>query len=583
MRKLVFGLVLGLACSAFGQTVADRVAKQNALFEEYYQAGLKNFPERATSYGDYRYNSQLAQVSLAEIARQHAEADDFLARLKAIPTDGMSDKDLLSHRILEKQLERADVNYALKNYEMPVNQQNGVHTQLADLPNAVPFDSVPHYEDYISRLHQIPRVLEQTIEVMRQGEKDHLMPPKLVLEKLPGQCDGIIAANPFLEPTKKFPADFSEQDKKRLTDEITKAVNDDVFPAYKKFAEFLRTEYDPKGRTELTIESLADGKRRYAEAVKTMTTVNVPPAEVHDIGLKEVARITSEMTKLAQGQGYKDLASFREAVNKDPRWKPTKEQQILDDYKKYIHQMEPKLPELFGLLPKAPVTVEPIPDFAKAAATHYVPGTPDGKRPGRVVVAVSNPTKRTLVDDEAVAYHEGVPGHHLQISIAQTLEGLPKFRLHGFFTAYAEGWALYSEVLGKEIGFYQDPVSDYGRLNSEMLRAVRLVVDTGIHDKNWSRQQVIDYMHANDTNDALAQTEADRYIAWPGQALAYKMGQLTILKLRDEAKKQLGEKFDLKAFHDEILNGGAMPLDLLQERVEAWIKDQAAQNQRAKT
>jgi len=574
MRQLVSGLVLGLACSAFGQTVADRVAKQNALFEEYYQAGLKNFPERATSYGDYRYNSQLGQVSLAEIARQHAEADDFLARLKTIPTNGMSDNDLLSHRILEKQLEREDVNYALKNYEMPVNQQNGVHTRLADLPNAVPFDSVPHYQDYISRLHQIPRVLEQTKEVMRQGEKDHLMPPKLVLEKLPGQCDGIIAANPFLEPTKKFPAEFSEQDKKRLTDEITKAVNNDVLPAYRKFAEFLRNEYAPKGRTELTIESLADGKRRYAEAVKTMTTVNVPPADVHEIGLKEVARITGEMTKLAQSQGYKDLASFREAVNNDPKWKPTSEQQILDDYKKYIHQMEPKLPELFGLLPKSPVTVEPIPDFAKAAATHYVQGTPDGKRPGRVVVAVSNPTKRTLVDDEAVAYHEGVPGHHLQISIAQTLEGLPKFRLHGFFTAYAEGWALYSEVLGKEIGFYQDPVSDYGRLNSEMLRAVRLVVDTGIHDKNWSRQQVIDYMHANDINDALAQTETDRYIAWPGQALAYKMGQLTILKLRDEAKRQLGEKFDLKAFHDEILNGGAMPLDLLQERVEAWIKDQ---------
>jgi uncharacterized protein (DUF885 family) len=578
MRQLVFGLVLGLACAALGEMapVADRVAKQNALFEEYYQVTLKNFPERATAYGDYRYNSQLAQVSLAEIARQHAEADDFLARLKAIPTDGMSDKDLLSHRILEKLLERADVNYALKNYEMPVNQQNGVHTQLADLPNAVPFDSVPHYQDYISRLHQIPRVLEQTTEVMRQGEKDHLMPPKLVLEKLPGQCAGIMAANPFLEPTKKFPAEFSEQDKKRLSDEITRAINDNVFPAYRKFADFLRTDYDPKGRTVLSIESLADGKRRYAEAVKTMTTVDIPPAEIHEIGLKEVVRITAEMTKLAQSQGYKDLASFREAVNNDPKWKPTSEQQILDDYKKYIHQMEPKLPELFGLLPKSPVTVEPIPDFAKAAATHYVQGTPDGKRPGRVVVAVSNPTKRSLVDDEAVAYHEGVPGHHLQISIAQTLEGLPKFRLHGFFTAYAEGWALYSEVLGKEIGFYKDPVSDYGRLNSEMLRAVRLVVDTGIHDKNWSRERVIDYMHANDINDALAQTEADRYIAWPGQALAYKMGQLTILKLRDEAKTQLGEKFDLKAFHDEILNGGAMPLDLLQERVQTWIKDQTA-------
>jgi uncharacterized protein (DUF885 family) len=576
MRQLILGLFVVFVCSAFAQTpsLTDRVAKQNALFEEYYQAFLKNNPERATAYGDYRYNSQLSQVSLKDIARQQAQNDDFLARLKAIPTDGMSDKDLLSHRILKKQLERADVNYALKNYEMPVNQQNGVHTQLADLPNAMPFDSVQHYQDYISRLRQIPRVLEQTTEVMRQGEKDHLMPPKLVAEKLPGQCDGIIAANPFLEPTKKFPATISEEDKKRLTDEISKAVNDNVLPAYKKFAAFLRSEYAPKGRTELAIESLADGKRRYAEAVKTMTTIDVTPAEVHEIGLKEVARITDEMTRLAQSQGYKDLASFREAINNDPKWKPTSEQQILDDYKKYIGQMEPKLPELFGLLPKSPVTVEPIPDFAKAAATHYLPGTPDGKRPGRVVVAVSDPTKRTLVDDEAVAYHEGVPGHHLQISIAQALEGLPKFRLHSFFSAYLEGWALYSEVLGKEIGFYKDPVSDYGRLNSEMLRAVRLVVDTGIHDKNWSRQQVIDYMHANDINDALAQTETDRYIAWPGQALAYKMGQLTILKLRDEAKKQLGEKFDLKAFHDQILNGGAMPLDLLKQRVEAWIKDQ---------
>jgi uncharacterized protein (DUF885 family) len=584
MRQLIFGLVLGFVCSAFAdmRAISDPVGMQNALFERYYETFLKNFPERATAYGDYRYNSQLAQVSLEEIARQHVENGIFLTRLRKIATDGMSDKDLLSHRILEKILERADVNYALKNYEMPVNQQNGVHTQLADLPNAMPFDSVQHYQDYISRLHQIPRVLEQTTDVMRQGMKDHLMPPKIVAEKLPGQCDGIVAANPFLEPTRKFPAAFSEQDKKRLTDEITKAINDDVLPAYKNFADFLRTEYAPNGRTDLAIESLADGKRRYAEAIKTMTTIDVTPAEVHEIGLKEVARITDEMTKIAKSQGYKDLASFRQAVNKDPKWKPTSEQQILDDYKTYIHQMESKLPELFGILPKSPVTVEAIPDFAKAAATHYVQGTPDGKRPGRVVVAVSDPTRRSLIDDEAVAYHEAVPGHHLQISIAQTLEGLPQFRLHGFFSAYAEGWALYSEVLGKEIGFYKDPVSDYGRLNSEMLRAVRLVVDTGIHDKNWSREKVIEYMHANDVNDALAQTEADRYIAWPGQALAYKIGQLTILRLRDEAKKQLGEKFDLKAFHDEILNGGAMPLDLLKDRVQAWIKEQVAQDQQAK-
>src|SRR5438034_3329462 len=411
MRPIICAVVLALACPVFAETasVADRVAEQNKLFDEFYETGLKNSPERATAYGDYRYNNLLGQYSLKEIARQHVEADDFLRRLKAIPTDGMGDKDLLSHRVMQRQIEREDINYELKNYEMPVNQQNGVHTRLADLPLSVPFDSVQHYQDYISRLHQIPRVLEETTEVMRQGLKDGLMPPKIVLEKLPGQCDGIIIANPFLEPTKKFPAEFSDADKKRLTDEITKAVIHDVFPAYKKFAELLRTEYGPKGRPELSIESLADGKQRYVEAVKTMTTVNTPPADIHEIGIKEVERVAAEMTKLAQSQGYKDLARFREGVNNDPKWRTTSEQQILDDYKKYITQMEPKLPELFRLLPKSPVTVEQIPGFAKAAATHYVQGTPDGKRPGRVIVAVSNPTKRTLIDDEAVAYHEGVP------------------------------------------------------------------------------------------------------------------------------------------------------------------------------
>ena len=566
--------------SALGQTgdVTARVMAQNALFEEYYQAGLKNSPERATSLGDYRYNSLLGEVSLAQIAREHAQSDDFLARLKAISTDGMTETDMLSHELLERSLERADVGYELKNYEMPINQQNGIHTGLADLPLSVPLDSVQHYEDYIARLHQIPKALSGTIEILRAGMKDGLMPPKIIVAKLPGQCAGIIAADPFLIPETEFPAGISEADGKRLSAEIDKAVKDEVLPAYASFAKFLSEEYVPKGRVELSIESLPDGKRRYAEAVKTMTTVDVTPEEVHELGLSEVKRITAEMTKLAKAQGYPDLASFRKAINSDPKWTPKSELQIVDDFRKYIDEMEPKLPELFGLLPKSPVTVEAIPDFAKAEATHYVAGTPDGKRAGRVVVAVADPTSRTLNDDEATAYHEGVPGHHLQISVAQQLHGLPKFRLRSFYTAYTEGWALYAEQLGKDVGLYQDPGSDYGRLNSELFRAVRLVVDTGIHDKGWSRQQVIDYMHANDVNDAVAQTETDRYIAWPGQALAYKMGQLTIRKLRERAKTELGPKFDIKAFHDEILDGGAMPLDLLELRVNAWIKGQLPQD-----
>jgi uncharacterized protein (DUF885 family) len=556
--------------------VADRVAKQNTLFEEFYQAGLKNSPERATAVGDYRYNAQLSDASLERIARQHAENDAFLARLRAIPTTGMDETDRLSHELLERQLTRADVSYELKNYEMPINQQGGIHSSLADLPLSVPLDSVRHYEDYIARLHQIPRVLKQTTEVLRAGEKDGLMPPKLIADQLPGQCEGIVAANPFVLPLKKFPASFSEAEKQRLTAAMTQAANEEVLPAYKEFAAFLRDEYAPKGRTALSIESLPDGKRRYVEAVKAMTTVDITPEAVHALGLSEVARITAEMTTLAQAQGYKDLAAFHAAVNSDPKWAPKSEDQIVADFKKYIDQMQPRLPELFGLLPKSPVTVEAIPDFDKAAATHYNRGTPDGKRAGRVVVAVADPTRRTLVLDEAVAYHEGVPGHHLQISISQQLQGLPKFRLFGAggLSAYTEGWALYSEELGKEIGFYKDPVSDYGRLSSELFRAVRLVVDTGIHDKGWTREQVIAYMRENDVNPVLAETETDRYIAWPGQALAYKMGQLKIRELRERAKTQLGPRFDIKAFHDEILNGGALPLDLLEARVDGWIKTQ---------
>jgi uncharacterized protein (DUF885 family) len=580
MRNLACFLLAVSVCSyayaAQDASVAERVAKQNALFEEFYETGLKNAPERATSIGDYRYNALLADVSLAAVARQHAESDAFLARLRAIPTTGMGDADLLSHELLERQLTRADVFFELKNYEMPINQQNGVHTALADLPLSVPLDSVKHYEDYIARLHQIPRVLAQTTEVLRAGMKDGLMPPKLVVDQLPGQCEGIVKEDPFLLPLKRLPASFPDAEKQRLTAAMTKAVDEDVLPAYRKFAGFLRSEYAPKGRTALSIESLPDGKRRYAEAVKAMTTVDITPEAVHALGLSEVARITAEMTELARAQGFKDLAAFRAAIKSDPKWTPKNEEQIVADFKKYIDQMQPRLPELFGLLPKAPVTVEAIPSFEAAASTHYVRGTPDGKRPGRVVVAVADPTHRTLVSDEAVAYHEGVPGHHLQISIAQQLRGLPKFRLFSAgLSAYTEGWALYAEQLGKEIGLYKDPVSDYGRLSSELFRAVRLVVDTGIHDKGWTRDQVIAYMHENDVNDVLAQSETDRYVAWPGQALAYKMGQLKIRELRERAKKQLGARFDIKAFHDEILDAGALPLDLLEARVDGWIKGQA--------
>ncbi|MGA8618135.1 MAG: DUF885 domain-containing protein [Candidatus Sulfotelmatobacter sp.] len=584
MRLLQSLFVLAIAVvSAFTQEmkqemkpVANRVAAQNALFDEQYESDLRNFPERATAFGDYRYNDKLAEYSLDAIIQRNKTNQEFLARLEAIPTVNFSDQDQLSHDLLVRVLQQRIADFDLKEYEMPINQQNGIHTSLADLPLSVPFDSVKHYEDYIARLHQIPRVLSQTAEVLRAGMKDKLMPVRFLIEKLPVQCQGIISSDPFLLPTKKYPASISPEDLKRLTQQITDAVNADVIPAYKTFAAFLSTEYAPLGRTTLSVTSLPDGEKRYENDIYARTTTHMSPDEIHQLGLREIERIEAEMTAIAKKEGFADLASFRASLKTNQKYIPTSAEQILDDFRRYIAQMEPKLPQLFTLLPKSPVTVEAIPAFQSAAATHYVTGTPDGKRPGRVVVATSNFAERSLIDDEAVAYHEGVPGHHMQLSVQQQLTGLPKFRLHGLgFNAYIEGWALYAEQLGKEVGFYQDPVSDYGRLSSELFRAVRLVVDTGIHSKGWTRDQVVEFFRKSGAVDEpTIQSETDRYIAWPAQALSYKLGQLKIRELRDRAQKELGPKFDIRKFHDEMLDGGTLPLDLLEARTDKWIAEQ---------
>jgi uncharacterized protein (DUF885 family) len=573
----VAGVVAGVSLHAQkSDDVAERVAAQNAIFEEQYESDLRNFPERATAYGDYRYNDKLADYSLAAIAARHKTDEEFLAKLAAVPTAGFPDQDQLSHDVMARVLQQRIADFDLKEYEMPINQQTGIHTSLADLPLSVPLDSVEHYEDYVARLRQIPRALDQTSEVLRAGMRDKLMPVRFLLEKIPPQCDGIIEADPFVQPTKKYPADISAEEQKRLTLAITDAINKDVIPAYRTFAAFVRTEYAPQGRTALAVTSLPDGEKRYENDIYGRTSTHMTAEEIHQLGLREIERIEGEMTAIAKKEGFADLASFRASIAKNPKYIPTSAEQILDDFRHYIAEMQPKLPELFTLLPKSPVTVEAIPAFQAAAATHYVTGTPDGKRPGRVVVATSDFAKRSLVGDEAIAYHEGIPGHHLQLSVQQQLTGLPKFRLHGLgFNAYTEGWALYAEQLGKEVGFYQDPVSDYGRLSSELFRAVRLVVDTGIHSKGWTREQVVEFFRKSGAVDEpTIQSETDRYIVWPAQALSYKLGQLKIRELRERARTELAAKFDIRTFHDEMINGGTLPLDLLEARTDKWIAEQ---------
>jgi uncharacterized protein (DUF885 family) len=562
------------------QPIATRIAAQNALFEEQWQTGLRENPERATAVGDYRYNDRLGDYTAAHFAAIDAENKAWLARLTAIDPAGFPEQDLLSHQLMERGLHQRIDDFGLKNYEMTVNQQNGIHTSLSDLPNAVPLDTVKHYDDYIARLHQIPRVLAESTGVLRLGMQDGLMQPRFLLEKVAAQATDVANSRPFLLPIKKIPASFSDADRQRITAAIQQAVDTEITPAYIKFSTFVSAEYAPHGRAAIGVSSLPDGKHRYEVAVRNMTTTDMTPAQIHQLGLDEIKRIHAEMTDLAHKAGFKDLASFQQSLKANPKYIPTSSEQILDTFRHYIDQMRPKLSELFTVLPDCPVTVEAIPSYQTGAATHYQTGTPDCKRPGRVSVATSDFAHRTLIGDEATAYHEGIPGHHMQLSVQQQLKGLPQFRLHGGggnFTAYVEGWALYSEQLGKDIGFYQDPVSDYGRLSSELFRAVRLVVDTGIHSQGWTRDQVVQFFRENSNEDEPEiQSETDRYIAWPGQCLSYKIGQLKFRELRDRAQKELGPKFDLRTFHDEMLSGGSLPLDLLDARTNRWIAAQKA-------
>jgi uncharacterized protein (DUF885 family) len=586
MSKTVLALALLLtlltirtqAQSASSSDLESRRKALNDLLHEEWEHRLSDSPLLASYLGDKRWNDKLDDFSQQSIDRRLADSKTFLARFQAIDTTGFPEQEALNKDLMIHDLQDNIDGARFKPWEMPVDQQNGVQVGLPQLVLVLSFQSVKDYEDYIARLNQIPRLLDQNIVQMRKGMDDHLMPPKFILEEVVSQCENLAHdtpdKSPFSQPFAKFPDSISSADQKRLQEVGTKAVRDAVLPAYVRFTKFVKEEYAPRGRTEPGIWSLPDGDAYYAYLVRSNTTTSLTPGQIHQLGLSQVAEIEAQLTKVATKLGYKDLPSLKAAIAADPKLHGQSRQQILDLYRKYIDQMNPKLPALFGRLPKAKLEVLQVEAFREkeAPSASYEGPAQDGSRPGHVMINTSDFAKRTLLDIETTAYHEGVPGHHMQIAIAQELPELPPFRQNEFFTAYTEGWALYAERLGEELGFYQDPYSYYGHLQDDMLRAVRLVVDTGLHYKHWSRQQVVDYFHAHSGEDEVSvQSETDRYIAWPGQALGYKIGQLEILKLRQYAKEQLGEKFDIRAFHDEILSGGALPMDLLSQRIHTWV------------
>jgi len=524
-----------------------------------------------------------SDFSQAAIDDNVVQSRKFLDRFEAIDTTGFPDQEVLNKELMVRDLKMGIDGARFKPWEMPVNQFNGIHIDAPQLVSILSFENVKDYEDYISRLKQIPRLFDQTIVQMRKGMAEGLMPPKILLDQVVTQADGIAKTDaeksPFAHPFEKFPDSISEADRKRLHDEGIAAIRDSITPAYVKFTAFVRDEYAPKGRTEPGLWALPDGADRYAFRVKESTTTNLSPEEIHQIGLEQVKEIEGRMLGVAKQLGYPDLKTFYASIKTDPKLHAHSREEILDLYRKHIDDMYTKLPDLFGRLPKGRLEVLPIEEFReKEASTHYVEGLPDGSRKAHVMVNTGDFANRTTLDIETTAYHEGVPGHHLQISIAQELPSLPPFRQHEFYTAYGEGWALYSERLGREVGFFQDPYSYYGHLQDDMLRAIRLVVDTGFHYKHWSRQQVVDFFHDHSAIDEPeVQSETDRYMAWPAQALGYKIGQLEILKLRQYAKDQLGSSFDIRAFHDEVLSGGALPLDILSDRIHGWVGQQKAQ------
>jgi uncharacterized protein (DUF885 family) len=565
---------------AHAATIDDSTAL-HALLDEQWQYRLANEPEEASLLGDMRYNNFWSDMSLAHVQADRAATAAFLARFKAIRPATLSEDDRLNRQLMLGQLQDKLRGIDLKLYEMSIYPwRSSTPLLLATHVGDFPFNNVQQYEDYLQRLHSIPVALEQTTEVARQGMRDHLMPPKYLLEKAALRIDAIADAagedNIFAQPLKRFPAGMPATEQARLRFAIVAAIDDVVRPAYRKLGTFVKQDYAPYGRSQPGLWQLPNGPAIYRYLVHQKTTTNDTPQQIHALGLAEVARIEASMTDIAHSLGYANLAAFRQALKSDPRMVAQSPEDLLQRYRSFIAGMEPALPTLFGLLPKGDLSVVPVEAFRETAApiAEYHPGAPDGSRAAQVYVNTGNFAQRPTPVIESAAYHEGVPGHHLQISIAQTLPGLPPFRQQADYTAYVEGWGLYAERLGKDVGFYRDPVSDYGRLSGELLRAIRLVQDTGVHDRHWSRQQMLDFFHAHsDQDEGDIQAETDRYISLPGQALAYKVGQLKLLALREHVRKALGERFDLRTFHDKILGAGALPLDVLEHRIDAWIAE----------
>ncbi len=557
---------------------SDVVTQLNQLYDDYWEFILKEYPLSATYLGDHRYDASLEDASENAFHRRVAQSKKYLDRLRSIKKPS-SKPELLNYELFERELRDNLEAAKFRPYLTPMTQQSGLQIDIPELVTYHPFRSLSDFDNFSSRLRAFPRLVDQVIQSMRTGLRAKIVLAKVTAEKIIPQLEANVVQDPkkleLYKSVENIPQVIDSTEAVRITNDVDEAIRESVVPAFEKLLAFFKEEYLPACRHEAGVWSLPDGNERYAYTVRHYTTTNLSPNEIHDLGLRELSRIHGEMRAIVDRIGFKgSLQDFISSLRKDRSLYNTSAAELLTGFKKILEQMDEKLPLLFGRLPKAKYGFREIEAFRAEAApdAYYYRPPEDGSRPAYFYVNTFRPEQRPKYTMEVLAYHEAVPGHHLQLAIQQELTNLPKFRRHGGYTAFIEGWGLYSEELPKLVGFYKDALSDFGRLSFDAWRAARLVVDTGIHHKRWTRERAIQFFLENTALSELnIASEVDRYIAWPGQALAYKIGQLKISELRDRAEKVLGPRFDIRRFHDELLGDGALALDVLEGKMQNWI------------
>ncbi len=579
--KFVRITLLLLSLSGTGAALADATSDFQALLDEHWEWTLANSPVMASMMGDRRFNREWGDNSLAAIEKKHVETQAFLRRAYTIDRNALSADDQLNYELFRRQLQDAVDEHQFEAHLVPFDHQGGIQN-LDILASRLRFNAVADYDDWIARLGKIDDLVDETIALAEQGRKKGLVAPAILMQRMPDQLAGQVvefaADSPFFRPFAALPESFSPTDRERLRAEATEVIEKTVVPAYRKLDKYFNAKYLPAARDSIGLSALPNGSAWYEHQARSYTTTRLSPDEIHRIGLDEVKRIRDEMDQVIKEVGF--AGSFQEFLTylrTDPQFYFDNADDLYKEYLATSKRLDPELVKLFGKLPRMPYGVKPIPDSIAPDTTtaYYNRPAADGSRPGYYFVNLYKPEVRPKYEIEVLSVHEAVPGHHLQLALQQELGDVPMFRRFMGFTAFVEGWGLYSERLGYDMGLYQDPYSRFGQLTYDMWRAVRLVVDTGMHYKGWTREQAIDFFKDNaaKTEHDIV-NEIDRYIAWPGQALAYKIGQLKILQIRARAEVQLGDNFDIRAFHDELLGAGALPLDLLEQRMDRWLAAQ---------